>query len=125
LAASAVFVAVFGFSQFVPFGNYNYATPYAHETTHGFLICLLLVMILVRWVEDATLRRSFVAGVLCGLTAVLKPEIMLAAGLITFTAVVVQWWHRKPLRLRTIIAWAGGAALPTLGFIVYFAAYLP
>jgi len=31
LAASAVFVAVFGFSQFVKTGNYNYATPYAHE----------------------------------------------------------------------------------------------
>jgi len=125
LAASAVFVAVFGFSQFVKTGNYNYATPYAHEATHGFLICLLLVVLLVRWVAEATLRRSFFAGGLFGLTAVLKPELMLAAGLITFTMAVMQWWHRKRLRLSTIVAWAGGAALPTLGFIVYFAAYLP
>jgi len=125
LAASAVFIAVFGFSQFVKTGNYNYATPYAHEATHGFLICLLLVILLVRCAEEATLRRSFFAGGLFGLTAVLKPEIMLAAGLITFTMAVMQWWHRKQLRLSTIVAWAGGAALPTLGFIVYFAAYLP
>lgn len=125
LAASAVFIAVFGFSQFVRTGNYNYATPYAHEATHGFLICLLLVILLVRCVEEATLRRSFFAGGLFGLTAVLKPEIMLAAGLITFTMAVMQWWHRKQLKLSTIVAWAGGAALPTLGFIVYFAAYLP
>jgi hypothetical protein len=124
-AASAVFVAVFGFSQFVETGNYNYATPYAHEATHGFLICLLLVILLVRWAEEATLRRSFFAGGLFGLTAVLKPEIMLAAGLITFTTAMMQWWHRKQLRLSSIVAWAGGAALPTLGFIVYFAAYLP
>ncbi|MGA3284180.1 MAG: hypothetical protein ABSD57_06960 [Verrucomicrobiota bacterium] len=125
LAASAVFIAVFGFSQFGGIGNYNYATPYTHETTHGFLICLLLVTMLVRWVEETTLCRSFLVGGLFGLTAVLKPEIMLAAGLITFTAAVVQWRHRKQLRLPTIAAWAGGAVLPTLGFIVYFAAYLP
>jgi len=125
LLSSAVFVAVFGFSQFVGIGNYNYATPYAHETTHGFLICLLLVIALVRWVENVTLRRSFFAGGLFGLAAVLKPEIMLAAGLITFTAVVVQWRHQKQLRLSTIAAWTGGAILPTLGFIVYFAVCLP
>lgn len=71
LASSAVFIAVFGFSQFVGIGNYNYATPYAHETTHGFLICLLLVMILVRWVREATLRRSFCAGGLFGCPALL------------------------------------------------------
>ncbi len=125
LASSAVFISVFGFSQLVECGNYNYVTPYAHETTHGFLICLLLVIALVRWVEEATLRRSFIAGGLFGLTAVLKPEFMLAAGLITFTAVVIQLWHRKPPRLLTIIVWAGGAVLPTLGFIVYFTAHLP
>ncbi|MFZ1074704.1 MAG: hypothetical protein WAO21_14860 [Verrucomicrobiia bacterium] len=125
LAASAVFVAVFGFSQFGGIGNYNYATPYTHETTHGFLICLLLVIMLVRWVEEATLCRSFIAGGLFGLTAVLKPEIMLAAGLITFTAAAIRWRHQQPLRIGAIVAWAGGAVLPTLGFIAYFAAYMP
>jgi hypothetical protein len=123
--AAAVFIAVFGFSQFVGTGNYNYATPYAHETTHGFLLCLLLVIVLVRWAEEATLRRSFFAGGLFGLTAVLKPEIMLAAGLVTFTALVVEWRHQKQLRLSTLFAWAGGAVLPTLGFVIYFAARLP
>jgi hypothetical protein len=125
LAAAAVFVAVFGFSQFVRMGNYNYATPYAHEATHGFLICLLLIVLLVRWLEQATRVRSFLAGGLFGLTAVLKPEIMLAAGLITLTTAIVQWRHRKQVRLSLIAAWAGGAILPTLGFIVFFAAYLP
>ncbi len=124
-ASSAVFIAVFGFSQFVWTGNYNYATPYAHETTHGFLTCLLLVIALVHWVEKPTLRRSFCAGGLFGLTAVLKPEIMLAAGLLTFTAVVVRRRQQKSLRRSAIAAWTGGAILPTLGFIVYFAAWLP
>jgi hypothetical protein len=125
LVSSAVFIAVFGFSQFTMYGNYNYATPYAHEATHGFLTCLLLVIVLVRWVEEATPRLSFFAGGLFGLAAVLKPEIMLAAGLITFTAAVVRWRHQKQLRPSTLFVWAGGAVLPTLGFIVYFSAYLP
>lgn len=124
-ASMAVFIAVFGFSQLVDRGNYNYATPYAHEATHGFLICLVLVTILIRWVEEATLRRTFAAGLLFGLTAVLKPEIMLAAGLVTFAVVVVGWRQRKKLKLCTVAVWAGGAILPTLGFVVFFAVHLP
>jgi hypothetical protein len=51
LAGTAVFVSVFGFSQLVGIGNYNFATPYSHETTHGFLVCLVLVAILGRWIH--------------------------------------------------------------------------
>src|SRR5438105_3626205 len=89
LVAGAIFVAVFGFSQFVHWGNLNYATPYAHETTHGMLICLLLCLILVRAAENLTISRSFLAGGLLGLTAVLKPEFMLAGGLMTAVAGLV------------------------------------
>ena len=125
LASTAVFIAVFGFSQFTLVGNYNYATPYTHETTHGFLICLLLVIALVRWVEESTPLRSFLAGSLFGLTAVLKPEIMLAAGLVTSTAAAIQWWLQKPLRMRAIVGWIIGAILPTIGFFVFFSTWLP
>jgi hypothetical protein len=125
LAASVVFVAVFGFSQFVPVGNYNFATPYTHETTHGFLVCLLLLVVLARWVKAATLSRTFIVGGLFGLTCVLKPEIMLAAGLITFAAVGIRWRYHWQLKLPMLAAWAGGAMLPTLGFVAYFSAYLP
>lgn len=43
LASSGVFIAVLGFSRYVYGGNFNYATPYAHATTHGMLVLLLLV----------------------------------------------------------------------------------
>jgi hypothetical protein len=62
---------------------------------------------------------------LFGLTAVLKPEIMLAAGLITFTAVLVRWRHGEKLEPPLLAMWVGGAILPTLGFAVYFANYFP
>jgi hypothetical protein len=123
--ASIAFVAVFGFSQYVKVANYNYATPYAHQTTHGMLVCLLLVAGLVRWLDDATPRRSFLVGLLLGLTAVLKPEFMLAGGLVTATAWLIRWRHRGGLSTRAIATGLVGAVLPTLLFTAYFAAHLP
>ena len=125
LAAAAVFIAVFGFSQFITIGNYNYATPYCHEATHGMLACLLLVAVLSRWVEAATPGRSFLAGGLFGLTAVLKPEIMLAGGVVTSAAVAMRSWQRRPWSNRATVAWAVGAVLPTAAFAAYFATAVP
>lgn len=125
LSASAIFVAVFGFSQLIPIGNYNYVTPYTHETTHGFLVCLVLLALLIRWVEKATFTGTFLVGGLCGLTCVLKPEFMLAAGLMTGTAFWIRRHHQGPLTLPLLAAWVGGGILPTLGFSLYFSAYLP
>jgi hypothetical protein len=125
LVSCAVFVAVFGFSQFVG-GNHNFATPYSHEATHGFLICLLLLVILVRWLENPTLILAALAGGLFGLTAVLKPEIMLAAGLVTAAAVAIGRLRPKPAPFYSLGIWLVMAALPTLAFWVYFsAAHLP
>jgi len=123
--ACAVFIAVFGFSQFVPAGNYNYATPYAHETTHGFFVCLLLIVALTRWKRNPTLSWSFIAGFLFGLTTVLKPEFMLAGGLVTLAAILTG--SRENIRsiLGPIGAWAAGAVLPAIGFALFFGSVLP
>ena len=123
--AAAVFISVFGFPQSSGVGNYNYATPYAHEATHGLLVCLLLVTVLPAWVAEATPRRSFVAGGLFGLCAVLKPEIVLAAGLVTLVAWIVQRWFHRPWRPAAIGAWAAGAVLPTVLFAFYFSTQVP
>ncbi len=69
-----------------------------------------------RWVEEATLFRSFLAGGLLGLTAVLKPEIMLAGGLVTLAAVGIRSWQRRRLSFPGGAAWAVGAILPTVSF---------
>jgi hypothetical protein len=107
LAAVAVFIAVFGFSQFVGIGNYNYATPYSHETTHGLLVCLLLVIVLVRWVEKGTHGGSFLAGILFGFTLVLKPEMVLAGILLIFVAGLAKCRFGTPPSARTITIMGG------------------
>ncbi len=123
--ACAVFIAVFGFSQFVPAGNYNYATPYAHETTHGFFVCLLLALALTHWKENPTPLWSFIAGFLFGLTTVLKPEFMLAGGLVTLAAALIGSQKNNHSILGSMAAWAAGAVLPAVGFIMFFFPVLP
>jgi hypothetical protein len=123
--ACAVFIAVFGFSQFVPAGNYNYATPYAHETTHGFFVCLLLTVALTRWKRNPKLLWSFIAGFLFGLTTVLKPEFILAGGLVTLAAVLTGSRENVRSIPGSIGTWAAGALLPAIGFALFFGSVLP
>ena len=122
-AASTVFIVVFAFSQFVNIGNYNYATPYSQETTHGLLACLLLVIVLARWVEDPTVGLSLLAGGLFGVTAVLKPEIMLAAAMTTLAAALIRWRYLGLPATRVTVAWALASAIPTTAFTLYFAIF--
>jgi hypothetical protein len=124
LAAAAVFVAVFGFSQF-SIGNYNYATPYSHEATHGLLACLALLFVANRWVRDATASQSFLAGALLGLTAVLKLEFVLAAGALTAAAVATRALQRRPPGWSLAGSWAAGVVAPTALFWGYFSLHVP
>ena len=68
--STLIFISVFGFSQFVDEGNYNYAAPYANETIHGLLICLLLCYGLLGWIDRPTRGRCFFCGLLFGATIV-------------------------------------------------------
>jgi len=125
LVAGAIFVAVFGFSQLAVVGNYNFATPYAHEVTHGFLTCLLLVAVLGRWVEAGTPRLGMLAGALFGVTVVIKPEFMLAGGLVTLAAGGLRWRGSGRPGVRCLGAWLAGALLPTLLVTGWFLQDLP
>ncbi len=125
LISSAVFISVFGFSQLVWTSNYNYATPYAHETTHGMLVSLLLVWALLRWTENGTPRWSFFAGFCWGLSALLKPEFMLAGGAAALAALFLRTRASGFPGARSCAAGLAGAIFPTLGFAAYFSAFLP
>ncbi|MFL6569861.1 MAG: glycosyltransferase family 39 protein [Chthoniobacterales bacterium] len=125
VAGTAVFIAVFGFSQLTRISNYTYAAPYSHETTHGMLVVLLLVAVLLRWLEDPLPRWSLVAGLLFGLAALLKAEFVFAGGLLGMTTLVVRWRYAGPPRLSSIAAAIAGAVAPVLLCTIYFARFFP
>ena len=81
-AALAVFISVFSFSILNGVGNYNYATPYTHEATHGILLMLVTAFVLVRWCRKESRPLAFLLGLCGGVAAVLKPEFMLAGGIL-------------------------------------------
>src|ERR1700724_2928583 len=68
--STLIVISVFGFSQFVDAGNYDYAAPYTNQTTHGMLICLLLCFALGRVIEKPSKLAGFLSGLLFGATLV-------------------------------------------------------
>jgi hypothetical protein len=125
LVSCAIFVSVFGFGQYVGIGNYNYATPYSHESTHGLLVCLLLVHAISRWLQSPAWANALWVGGLFGLTAVLKLEILFAAGLVCIAGIVIGWSARGLTSASEALAGLAGAALPTLLFALYFSFRVP
>jgi hypothetical protein len=121
LVCASVFAAVFGFSQYISRGNYDFATPYSHEATHGLLTCVLLVLALGRWLSRPSAGAAFASGLLLGLAAVLKPEILLAAGAATVAAAAVRLARRPPIPWREGVPWFAGALAPTAAFWALFA----
>ncbi len=116
---SLLFVLLFSFSQFVGIGNYNFATPYAHQTTHGFFLVLVLILVWASWLRDPRQWKTFGAGVLCGLSVLLKAEIIFAAAAVTLCALVRAALSRPDFRsvktaLRSGSFFVAGGLLPVL-----------
>ena len=124
LASCFVFIGAFSFSQLTIISNYNFITPYSQQVTHGFLICLVLIYVLVQWIQKQTMKLSIVAGFLVGLTAVLKPEFIMASGLLALAAIAIHIKSYAKQRLGLIFAAFLAACLPTVLFYLYFLTYL-
>ena len=89
-AALAVFISVFSFSILNGVANYNFATPYTHEATHGFLLMLVTAFVMVRWCRKKSRPLALLLGLCGGVAAVLKPEFMLAGGILGAAALLVR-----------------------------------
>jgi hypothetical protein len=119
-AALAVFISVFSFSMLNSVGNYNYAMPYANETTHGMLLMLITAFVMVRWCGNSSRTMAFLLGLCGGVAAVLKPEFMLAGGVLGMTALLLRYAQKQPVRLSEYGLILAGVALPTLAFTACF-----
>jgi len=96
IAVLAVFIWVFSFNQLMGLPNYTYALPYAHESTHGLLISLALVLVAGHWIAGQRIAHALVLGLMCGLTFVLKPEFMLVGSLVVGVATVLRFVRDRP-----------------------------
>lgn len=124
-AACGVFVSIFSFSHLTSTGNYNYAAPYSHESTHGMLLMLLTLFVAARWSTEKSLRYAFLLGLLGGLAAVLKPEFMLGAAVAGLAGLLLRYAQHRPVHAREYLVLVGGIIFPTLAFTALFASTEP
>jgi hypothetical protein len=119
-AACAVFITVFSFSHLTSIGNYNYASPYSHESTHGMLVTFVGLFIAAAWCRKQSRWLSFALGTCGGLTAVMKPEFMLAITAIGMGALVLRLAQRKTVWDSEWVLLVAGALWPTAAFTLVF-----
>jgi hypothetical protein len=124
-AACGIFISAFSFCHLTSVGNYNYAAPYSHESTHGMLLMLLTSFVAVRWSTGRSLWYAFLLGLLGGLAVVLKPEFMLGGAILGVAALLLRYAQHQAVQLREYLLLSGGAILPTLAFTALFASAEP
>jgi len=110
-------LSMFGFGHLVHIGNYNFVTPYTHETTHGTALAIGMLYALFAALERGRRFGVHVAGACLGLSLLTKPEIVAAAGAAAFAALAFDAWlaPRPARRLRShLVALAAGAGAALL-----------
>ena len=107
------FIGVFSFSHLVGIDNYNFLTPYSHEMTHGTLLVLCLIVALRPAVLSLHSGYVAVAGILAGLSILLKPEIIFAAGAAVAGAVLLI--ILQDFRKREWVRWSRTAGIFVVG----------
>jgi hypothetical protein len=122
-AASLSAVVLFGFSQYLDVGNYNFVTPYSHEATPGIALSVAALVALQHGLSGRSRRYCAVAGWCFGLTLLTKPDIAIAsaAGMAAgwATASVVESRERSHF-VTSVPAFMAAALAPSVIFFLYF-----
>lgn len=107
--AALVLLTVFGFSQVLAIGNYNYIAPYSSEIVHGVLLGLAGLVALQRAGRSDGKPWILLGGLCVGLALLTKVEVFLAAAVgVGLRAFLL------PSRARTLPLFGLGVLLPPL-----------
>ena len=123
-AAGLVTLLLFGFSQYIDVGNYNFVTPYSHEATHGIALSVASLALLDHALSTRSRRTCAAAGVCFGLALLTKPEIAAAvvAGLLAgWSATYALGGTDKHDLASSAPVFISMAVVPPLLFFLYFA----
>jgi hypothetical protein len=107
--ACLVVLCTSGFAQLIFIGNYNFATPYSHEATHGVLLGLAALAAAHRFAVRGRAAWAVASGACVGLAFLTKPEMFFAAATGGIVAIGLAG-----LRSRRLVAAAAAFALGTL-----------
>lgn len=106
--ACLVVMLTCGFGQQVGIGNYNQLCPYSHEATHGLLLGLAALALVVRWRGRGPIQLVLGAGLCVGLAFLTKPETFVAALAGSGAALALYCWSARFRFVRALVAFALG-----------------
>ncbi len=115
------FLFLFGFGTLSPAGNFNFVSPYSHELVHGIYLTFLGLFLLGRWGDTGRTGWIAAAGLVFGLTALTKIEVMAAglpAQLLAVLLIRPEGTKGWPWRAWTVFFAA--AAVGPLFFLAFF-----
>lgn len=127
-SASATFLAVFAFSQIMPWGNYNFVCPYTYNLTHGIFLNFLMIYFYLIYLTVKQKRQLFVMGVLLGLIFLTKFEVFIASAITMVVGIWLVMFSDKltlSQALRILSYFCIGFFIPVFLFVVYFSCYMP
>jgi Dolichyl-phosphate-mannose-protein mannosyltransferase len=124
--ASFIAILLFGFNQYLEVGNYNFISPYSHESTHGLALSVGLLTSLHLAIAGRGRVFWAIAGLCFGCTFLTKPEIFLAAAsaVVIGTGVVVIGRRNRGDFVLELPLFLASAGLPPLAFFSYFVAHM-
>ncbi len=118
LASALVFILLFAFERFLPYGNYNWMAPYSHEMTHGLLLATASLLCLVSNNTKKSLR-FLAAGAIAGLVFLTKSEIFIALACAITTVFILRFERRG------LLLFMCGFLVPVLSSFLLFLTFLP
>jgi Dolichyl-phosphate-mannose-protein mannosyltransferase len=123
-----VLLTLFGFSQYVRVGNYNYVTPYTQETTHGVALTAAMILALSHYLTRGGRVAGAVSGFCFGLALLTKVEVAVAAVAVVLIGFAMARFVGPPSaspKRDGFVLFCGMALAPALGFYLYFLSHLP
>lgn len=119
-ASALVFLAVSLFGHLTVIGNFNFLSPYSHEITWGFFVCLCGLWIGERFLMRQQAWKAAIFGALGGLAALCKTEIFVAYGCMALSwAFLCAFQHRESSpSMAKMLARAAVLALAGFGMVV-------
>lgn len=119
---------IFGFSQYLTTGNYNFVCPYSHEATHGVALSVAMIRCLTGWSRFPAPWRHPLAGLCLGACLLTRLEIAVGALVAAITWLCLHLSTRRAslrCRLQDIAVCLAATFIPMLGFFVFFRFRMP
>lgn len=125
---TAMLIGLSGFLALGEVGNYNFIAPYSHEMTHGLLLALASLRLLLASLDRPRAWIALLLGVASGLTLLTKPEIAIAtvgAVLVGLLLLFLLSTSPRAARVRAVVIAALAIAMvPVLAWLSLRAAGL-